>query len=453
MLPPRYLSKFTSKQGEGGRAHALGYSERIVSEFRTYCSSSQGMAVTLLLLSLVLLFSTLQYLRSEELLIEQYPSPRDDGRGCFPGVSTLSEEEYNGLFSAVNLDSVPEIDAVITWAGLSDEESSDVRTRDNDELKYCLRSIYRHIPWLHRIHIVVNNRTFHDIAAGRTFIDPDPSTQSLYGLNVVNLVDLFCGIYDQCDALENNTNSLSIETTLHRIPALSEHYIYFNDDFFIGLPLHWNFFFVEDGRHRIIPRMPYIMYSAYKHIGFQPTYGCPDTLGFSQQLVPNGNVLSAVTGFAEHMPRPQLKTSWQQFEEQYPEWFRFVRSHKTRFRSCSDHDGPIEEALPLHLMARILQHAEHYDLPLDLMYYPPTDGGWGFILRRMPLFKMWGLEMGNPYHGWFHGLWVRSQWLWEYRMNRMEQPATFNINDEGQEQERIHAYLMNAFPNKSPIES
>ena len=32
-------------------------------------------------------------------------------------------------------------------------------------------------------------------------------------------------------------NSAAIETNLHRIPGLSEHFIYMNDDFFLGKPI------------------------------------------------------------------------------------------------------------------------------------------------------------------------------------------------------------------------
>lgn len=201
--------------------------------------------------------------------------------GCYPCTTVLDPISYSKLFSVDHNDSTPPIiDIVITWAGLNHFDSSkesianrkknrNVRIRnDNYEIKYCLRSIYQHIPWFHRIFLVVNNQTFDDImSTNKTSIDS--STLDHHRLSVVNLVDLYCSIYSQCDALTGNTNSESIETVLHRIPGLADYYLYFNDDVMIGQPLHWTFFFAQRSQgdkanDKLIPRMPYILYQTYR---------------------------------------------------------------------------------------------------------------------------------------------------------------------------------------------
>ncbi|OHT02713.1 hypothetical protein TRFO_30118 [Tritrichomonas foetus] len=46
-------------------------------------------------------------------------------------------------------------------------------------------------------------------------------------------------------------NSYAIEFSLCNIPGLSEHYIYMNDDMFIGKPIEKDFFFDSDGKPKI----------------------------------------------------------------------------------------------------------------------------------------------------------------------------------------------------------
>tara|TARA_B100001094_G_C18129955_1_gene771670 strand:+ start:291 stop:572 length:282 start_codon:yes stop_codon:yes gene_type:complete len=60
-------------------------------------------------------------------------------------------------------------------------------------------------------------------------------------------------VIDHYDTFNNKsylptTNSNSIETTIHNLPNLSEHFIYFNDDVLIGRPLFYTDFFTKDGK-------------------------------------------------------------------------------------------------------------------------------------------------------------------------------------------------------------
>ncbi|KAL7721421.1 Glycosyltransferase [Entamoeba marina] len=65
-----------------------------------------------------------------------------------------------------------------------------------------------------------------------------------------------------------NFNSASIESAFHRIPGLSECFIYLNDDFFIHNPVNKSFFVESDGRPKVylspmyVPTfMPYKLWS------------------------------------------------------------------------------------------------------------------------------------------------------------------------------------------------
>ncbi|XP_067438222.1 N-acetylglucosamine-1-phosphotransferase subunits alpha/beta isoform X2 [Thunnus thynnus] len=98
-----------------------------------------------------------------------------------------------------------------------DEDVSASRFEDNEELRYSLRSVERHAPWVRHIFIVTNGQI--------------PSWLNLDNprVTVVTHQDIFL----------NNSHlptfsSPAIETHIHRIPGLSQKFIYLNDDVMFG---------------------------------------------------------------------------------------------------------------------------------------------------------------------------------------------------------------------------
>uniref|UniRef100_A0A1A8C2K9 N-acetylglucosamine-1-phosphotransferase subunits alpha/beta n=2 Tax=Nothobranchius kadleci TaxID=1051664 RepID=A0A1A8C2K9_NOTKA len=98
-----------------------------------------------------------------------------------------------------------------------DEDVSASRFEDNEELRYSLRSIEKHAPWVRHIFIVTNGQI--------------PSWLNLDNprVTVVTHQDIFL----------NHTHlptfsSPAIETHIHRIPGLSQKFIYLNDDVMFG---------------------------------------------------------------------------------------------------------------------------------------------------------------------------------------------------------------------------
>lgn len=137
---------------------------------------------------------------------------------------------------------VARIDAVVTWVDGNDplhlakrqryqhEASSNTnginphRWACNDELRYCLRSIANHAPWIARIWIITDAQ------------QPDLSRLPPDLVERITIVDhrtLFAGYENALPTF----NSLAIETLLWRIPDLAEHFVYFNDDVFLTGPL------------------------------------------------------------------------------------------------------------------------------------------------------------------------------------------------------------------------
>ncbi|WP_437582557.1 stealth family protein [Paramicrobacterium sp. CJ85] len=135
-----------------------------------------------------------------------------------------------------------DIDFVITWVNDSDKDwqrqraiaagepesqfsdGSDVRYRDWGLLRYWFRAVDECAPWVHRIHLVTDTRL------------PEWLDTTHSKLNVVDGRELKGNDV-------NTFSSRSIESQLHRIDGLTEKYVYFNDDFFLGAPVEKSFYF------------------------------------------------------------------------------------------------------------------------------------------------------------------------------------------------------------------
>ena len=126
-----------------------------------------------------------------------------------------------------------EIDIVVTWVDMNDPKwkeefarysqktlnekngVSDARFRDYGFLKYWFRGIENFAPWVRKIHFVTCGQA------------PDWLDRDNPKLNVVDHKDFiphqFLPTY----------NSVVIERYMHLIPDLAEHFVYFNDDFYI----------------------------------------------------------------------------------------------------------------------------------------------------------------------------------------------------------------------------
>ena len=221
------------------------------------------------------------------------------------------------------------IDIVYTFAG--EGTSNGQRLRYNGELRYSLRSIYRFTPWAHAIFIVISDDTLYP-----SWIIPNKTINCTIPLFVIKHSE----IYSQLSNAQNNHNSDSIESRLHHIPGLSNHFIYFNDDFFLFQYTSYLFFFNRVG----IPRFPSGLYwNYYKDRRKNPILSHP--------IYPEQNLLKIIEAypeleglkipyrtkkhFAEHMARPYTRTAWFALETHYFRWFQFVESHKQRFCSTS----------------------------------------------------------------------------------------------------------------------
>ena len=126
-----------------------------------------------------------------------------------------------------------EIDFDITWVDMNDPKwkeefakysnkpentkngVSDARFRDYGFLKYWFRGVEKFAPWVRKIHFVTSGQK------------PEWLDGNNPKINLVNHKDYIPEQYLP------TYNSVVIERYLHKIPDLAEHFVYFNDDFYI----------------------------------------------------------------------------------------------------------------------------------------------------------------------------------------------------------------------------
>jgi len=154
------------------------------------------------------------------------------------------------------------IDLVYCWYGGKIPEGVDAcRASDNGELRYSIRSVDCFAPWIRRIHVLVN--------------DDAVVPAWLSGHAKVRIVRL--SEFIPRDVLPLN-NSASIEMWLHRVPGLSERFVYSNDDMFLGASVAPDDFF--DSRGRMICR-----YSGYSTVFKTPENAYEGMLLYSRRFL------------------------------------------------------------------------------------------------------------------------------------------------------------------------
>jgi hypothetical protein len=126
-----------------------------------------------------------------------------------------------------------DIDFVVTWVDMEDSKwkaefskysgkkenekngVSEARFRDYGFLKYWFRGVEKFAPWVRKIHFVTCGQK------------PEWLDENNPKINLVNHKDYIP------EQFLPTYNSVVIERYMHKIPDLAEHFVYFNDDFFI----------------------------------------------------------------------------------------------------------------------------------------------------------------------------------------------------------------------------
>ena len=241
------------------------------------------------------------------------------------------------------------IDVVYSWSGAKKNDSkylSNVRQRNNNELKYSLRSIFLFChTFVRKIWIIVPDHTINDISS----IDWI-NIQKFHQFNSNGKINKFNNINNSIiESIEfypqsklfaqsksnqsDNKNSNAIEMQMKNMIGLANHFIYLCDDFFIGRPLTWHWFFTENG----LPRWPQTVYNGYLNYDKIKFPRKKDSSTYDSIQIDNNNnnlnfaIPARIERYASHYPRALTIDLLNDFEMEYPEWFEFVSNHKQRW--------------------------------------------------------------------------------------------------------------------------
>lgn len=135
------------------------------------------------------------------------------------------------------------IDFVVTWLDSTDPnwqqeynkykgistrgDQSSARFRDWDLFRYWFRAVEKYAPWVNKVFLVTNGAF------------PKWINENYQKMVLVKHSD-----YIPSELLPT-FNSCTIELHMNKIPGLSEHFVYFNDDFYINAPVEPDYYFRE----------------------------------------------------------------------------------------------------------------------------------------------------------------------------------------------------------------
>ncbi|MFR0354996.1 stealth family protein [Streptomyces sediminimaris] len=191
------------------------------------------------------------------------------------------------------------------------KETNASRYTSHDELKYSLRSLAMYADFVRHVYIVTDGQKPHwldDRAAGVTVVDH----RDIFPPDVLPVF-----------------NSHAIETRLHHIEGLSEHYLYFNDDVFVGRRVTAEHFFHGSGLMKI-PVSPLKIGVGKPHAEETATNSASKNV---RRLLMEKFGRMTTNNFM-HTPLPQQRETLRALEELFAEDVR--RTTASRFRSPQD---------------------------------------------------------------------------------------------------------------------
>ncbi|MFE4633259.1 stealth family protein [Streptomyces sp. NPDC056773] len=221
------------------------------------------------------------------------------------------------------------IDVVYTWVdgndqnwqrrkrevqggGYHEESANAARFISRDELRYSLRALEQHAPWVRHIYLVTDRQRPH-------WLDENNPR--------ITVVD-HSEIFDDPRALPT-FNSHAIESRLHRIEGLSEHFLYFNDDMFLGRPVTPQDFFLSNGSTRLFWSPSQVPQWDVNHAD-RPV----DAAGKNNRRLIEQRFGPTIVQKLRHAPYPLRRSVLYEIEAEFADWHRATTM--SRFRSATD---------------------------------------------------------------------------------------------------------------------
>ncbi len=255
------------------------------------------------------------------------------------------------------------IDAVITWVDGNDpvlnakraqygtakdfsrnDVAGATRFANVGEIFWCVASINRFAPWIRKIFIVTDGQ------------DPklEPFLQRNFpeGYIPIEIVDhktIFRGYEEYLPVF----NSISIETMIWRIPGLSEHFIYFNDDLMLLESASPEDFFTKKG---IVSRVEWrtILGTKIRHF-FKPKKNGKKPMSNKWTMLLSARILGEKWRFMKlyHTPRGLLRSFYVDFFRKHEDLM--IRNINHRFRDIDQFSVMELQYLGLYRQGRNLK--------------------------------------------------------------------------------------------------
>lgn len=247
--------------------------------------------------------------------------------------------------------------AEFSGEGYHAEAANAARYLSRDELRFSLRSLHLYAPWVRNIYLVTDDQT------------PDWLNTEVPGLKVVSHKEIF-----RSPNLLPTFNSHAIESQLHHIDGLAEHFLYFNDDVMLGSEVTPQDFFLSNGLTKFFPS------PALVPLGERTAEDPPvAAAGKNNRRLIEERYGAVLVQKMKHMPHALRRSVLTEIESEFASQYR--RTEASRFRSIDD----ISIASSLHhYYAFHTQRAVPSMLPysyLDLTH-PWTEARLGRLLAN-----------------------------------------------------------------------
>ncbi|KAJ6228467.1 hypothetical protein M0813_08818 [Anaeramoeba flamelloides] len=229
------------------------------------------------------------------------------------------------------------IDVVFSWGGIMNDMNQ--RNRYNYEFQFSLRAVYKYLPWVDTIYILINSNT-----------DPPYWIKKDYPSKIK--------IIDRCTLIENEDhcptfNSFAVYSIAHKIPGLSNKFILLDDDFFFNQPITRDYMFTPKGVPKVYQKRKKKM-TYYKD---DPLYG----------LIKKKKYPRYKYARYSHIPKPLRRDFILKFDEHYPGYAELVQSHLKRYTRLTEDYSMIyfEFFYKKRWIKRLDQvHAKFHQLPM-----------------------------------------------------------------------------------------
>jgi hypothetical protein len=224
------------------------------------------------------------------------------------------------------------VDAVYTWVDSGDPAWREAYQRysewcdahnvsannperyvDREELRYSLRALWTFAPFVRHIYLVTADQVPWWLAKDHPRVTvvphreifPDPSVLPTF-------------------------NSHAIESCLHRIPGLSEHILYLNDDVFLGREVGERDFFTHAGLAKVRLSPSQYIYQGEPEPSAIPT----DWAAYNSLRLMRRDFALSFDRRVQHVPLPLRRSVMQEIEQRYPA--EVERTRAARFRAVTD---------------------------------------------------------------------------------------------------------------------